>query len=347
MNKSMEIVFDLIKIRFDLMSPQILPLNFNSKRWIRGEALEIDWLSNCKIKSNIEISHEIRFALIEYDNNKYFIAIGLEDPDFLPSGLSQFQLNSGCFTTLIAELEVPVKSSISILTLEDKILSQNVDESFYEGHELTDLLSIFPNIFISEITNQYAIDENNLNQLVCNYLTVNSRLIALPFKDVTLNKINELILLNSKILSYETIIQALFSSQFKFAFLDLYRCIELLYQLIHIDEAYSDLLLNINRTDFLIAIEGKLNWRPIERTSLTKIYNDTPLIYKKDLGIAVKSIDSNIKDYSSWLYDLRCNVVHLKSVQRKFDLKSENWERLILGVTGLLCYWYSKYKNFD
>ena len=343
--KATDNLFDIIKMNFDLSSS--LPKDFYNNRWIKGDALEKKWLSQCKIISHVEISIETRFVFVEFDSEFFFIVVGLESPDYIPSGVIVENLNAGIFTAIVSELELPVRKEISNLFLQQYILSQNDTDSLYQGHDLADLVKVFPNLFVMKITPSYGGDRTNIQQFICFYLTLNTKFVLLPFKKKTLDKIYELVAGNSKILSYESITQALFSSHFKFAFLDLYRCIELLYQLIHLDETYHKLSLTINRTDFLIAIENNLGWRPTERTSLIKICNETPDVYKIDLSKAVREINPQLQDYGNWIYDLRCNVVHLKSIQKKFDLKADNWEKLIYGVASLLCHWYNKYPNFD
>ena len=148
-------------------------------------------------------------------------------------------------------------------------------------------------------------------------------------------------------MSYDSIVQALLSSHFKFAFLDLYRCIELLYQVIYIDDAHKKLSLTINRTEFLNAIDDKLGWKPNERNAIKKIFIETIDPYKNELQKSIKEIDNQISSFSDWLYDLRCSIVHLKSAQKKFELTHSQWDKLISGMTRLLFYWYQKYQTFD
>jgi hypothetical protein len=333
-NKAIELLFDIIKIRFDLSS-SVLPSDFYQSRWIQGKALEEDWLTHCDFKSALEIAHEKQFAILEYQNNLYFVATGLEDPDNIPIGVSYFPLNSGLFTAVVTELELPVKSSVTDLQLEQNILSQSTADSLYQGHDMIDLIPIFPNIFVGEITNQYVGDPHNLPQLVCSYIALNKKFVALPFSQSTLDKINDLVLLNSKILSYDNIIQCLLTSHFKYSFLDLYRCIEMLYQIIYVDDTHAKLALTIDKTDFLLAIDENLSWRPNERNALKKIFCQTPGIYMANLNQAIRAIDHQIKSYSDWLYDLRCNVVHLKSAQKKFNLKHHGSSEILVGF---VCY---------
>lgn len=346
-NHSIEIVFDIIKMNFDLSKTSVLPLDFYNKRWIKGDATEIKWLSHSKIIKTAELSQQVKFAILDFENDYYFITIGLDNPQLIPLGLHEQEVNAGIFTTIVSEFELPIKNGVSNLYLEENIISQSNSDSFYTGHEKDDLAKIFPNIYALKITAGFSGDSKNIHQLISLLITLNKNFIFLPFSQRTLDKIHELLTSNSIILSYESVTQALFSSHFKFAFLDLYRCVELLYQLIHLEETYTKLSLSIDRTDFLIAIENDLGWRPKERTSLIKIFNDTPSLYISDINNAIKDAAPQISNYGNWLYDLRCNIVHLKSIQRKFELKDSDWEKLIYGTSQLLCYWYNKFPNFN
>lgn len=345
--KAIELLFDIIKIKFDLSSNSNLPSDFYNARWIQGNAIDEDWLTFAVIKSTIEISHEIRFALIEYDSKIFFTATGLENPDKLPTGLVHFPINAGIFTAIISELELPVKSSVTNLYLEQNILSQNNSDPLYVGHDIVDLLPIFPNIFLCEISPQFIGDNTNIHQIVCSYLANNKKFVTLPFSEATLDKMNDLVLLNSKILNYDSIIQSLLSSHFKFSFLDMYRCLEMLYQIIYIDDTYTKLALTIDKTDFLLAIDDKLNWRPNERNALKKLFSETPTTFRVEIDNTIKSISQKKNELSDWLYDLRCSIVHLKSSHRKFELKSQEWDSLIFGIVKLTTYWYQKYQSFN
>jgi hypothetical protein len=345
--KSTELIFDIIKLRFDLTS--ILPIEFNYPRWIYGDKLDEGWFADCKIPTTIEILRENRFGLIKYQNVNYFFSTGLEDPDILPNGLIPSVLNAGLFAAIVSDTELPIKTSVTNLQLEQSILSQNKNVPLYQGHDYNDLRKYFPNIYVAEITTQFIGDPNNLQQIICSYLALNKKFITLPFSDNTLHKINDLVLLNSSILSYDSIIQSMLSSTFKFAFLDMYRCIELLYQIIYVDDTYKNLSLTINRTIFLNAIDEKLNWKPNERNSLKKLFSETPEIHKREIVQTIKRI-SNVKqadNCSDWLYDLRCSIVHLKSTQKVFNLTPVDWDKLLFGIGHLTTYWYDKYRTFN
>jgi hypothetical protein len=346
MNKAMEVVFDLIKLEFNLFDTSSLPSEFDNKRVIKGEAHESDWLTRCVILDSIEINPENYYVLVEHSSKQYFIAIGGKPPENVVSGLDSIDNNAGLFTALISELEIQVKPDITLQYLEQFIISQNDFDSLYKGHEYLDLAKVFPSMYVYDITLDYAGNAENLNQLVCHYLTSNPNLIALPYSDSTVRIINDLILLNSDIISYESILQSLLSSNFKFAFLDLYRCIEMLYQIVYIDEAYDHLGLSIDKTTFLQVIDTKLNWRPVERNSIKKIISDTPSTDLSFITSEIRKIDPNLKDVSNWIYDLRCNIVHLKKFQVQVSIQKKNWDGIIKGVTQILVFWYGKYQTY-
>lgn len=346
MIKACENLFDIVKLQFDLSPGNILGTEFYTARTVKGNANDRNWLANCKISDVFNISTTVSFCIIEHHLEIYLAAIGYDSPDVVPDGFDFFQLNSGLFTAIVSDLEVPPRSDRSIYYLEENILSQHVNIQGYAGHELNDLIDIFPNIHVFKITNQFTGDCRNILQLASIYISANKKFILLPLSERSLHNLQNLTLCNSKIISYENIIQALVSSHFKFCFLDLYRCIEMLYQIIYVDETYTILGLTSPKIDFLYAIDTYLKWKPTERTSLAKLFSLTPNSHGQGLINAVQKISNRVSDHSGWLYDLRCNIVHLKSQQQTIQITNNQWDELIIGIAKFLEYWYQRYQVF-
>lgn len=346
MIKACDDLFDIIKLQFDLPNNTIP--NFNDSRWVDGGNFEQKWLTYSMLKNKFQISHNVYFGLIEHYSDVYFFAIGYDDPTNLPPELTHYSLNSGLFTVLVSELGLPIKSDITNIFLEQNILSQSKSTPLYKGHDFNDLIKIFPNIYVAEINSTFT-SKDNLHQIICAYLSANKEFLLLPFGQVNLDKIHDLVVINSLVLNYESILQALLSSTFKFAFLDLYRCIEMLYQIIYIDEAHNLLGLTINRSDFLVKIDKTLNWKPNERSTLTKLFSQTPLLHKQSFLKTIQLISRTTSENNacSWLYDLRCNIVHLKSMQTNIQLSPKDWQNIISGTLDLMSYWYSHYSTFN
>lgn len=341
-NKTTKAVFDIFK---QYCAPYAD--DPTEERWIDGDpAIEGKWLAHSTLKAQLEISTDKTFLIVEYQAVTYFVSIGFADPQILPSGLNLQNLNAGLFAMLVAELKLPIKNGTTKTALENYVLSLSNKDNQYKGHDFKVLSQYFPNIVVMEATSQFGGDNNNLFQLITSYLTENKDFIVLNFSTATLNKINNLVLINSRILSYESIVQALLSSSFKFAFLDLYRCVEMLYQIVYIDDAYSKLQLTIRKSDLLNAIDECLKWKPNERNTLEKIIQATPVPDKASLTSTIKTINNGNGNVTNWVYDLRCSIVHLKSFHKKIDLKPDEWDKLLFGLSEVLQYWYQKYPTF-
>lgn len=342
--KANEIVFDLIRLCFDLSSP--IP-DIDTPRWIHTKKEHQDWLVHSKIVGILSLTTDTRFGILEFDSNTYFIATGLDDPDHFPDGFNPVEINSAAYTAIICEFELPVRSNITTLFLEDKILSQKMGFEKYDGHAFNEIVPLFPNVFMCEVTNDYIGDRSNLQQLVISYLTSNKKFLRLPYEKRTLDLINEISVLNSSILNYDSVIQMLLSSQFKFAFLDIYRSIELLYQLVYVNEVHTKLALSVNKTQLLQVLEVELNrWRPREREALEKIFYGTAVTDRQYLIKAIQKIDATVRSHHDWIYDLRNNIVHLKAQHTSMKLNDKQWDDIIYGIANLAKYWYTKFQTF-
>lgn len=345
MKDTMDIVFDIIKMHV-LPNVRPFPKDFDAARWVYGNKSDEEWLTRVVLKESIEISLDIRFSLWNYDNKNYFVISGLELPSKLPDGYEYEAINAGFFTAIIAELELPIKTGISKIYVDEHIMSQSKDEPTYVGHDFNDLAKVFPNIVATKITNRYSGLPGNLSQLASIYIAQNSQFIPLKFMDKTMGQILSLCYVNSSILNYDNILQALFSSNFKFAFLDLYRCVELLFQLVYVDETYEKLKLTIDKTIFLSALDNELSWKPVERNAIKKIFILTPDSSKKELINLIQKISGKKVEHSDWYYDLRCSIVHLKTIQKKFEIHKSQWNELIGETCQVLNYWYSRFPDF-
>lgn len=349
-NKTVELLFDLVKIKLDFNTTGVTERELSYDRWVYGNPDDTEWLAKCLIKEFIVINNELKVGLIEFDGNNYFFVTGLDNPNHLPIGVSFFPLNPGLFVAIISDLEIPVKSDISDLYIEQNILSQSKNDKGYNGHDYNDLIRIFPSISIFKIDSNYIGDYANtksyVRQFFCLYLSCNKKYLPLDFSQNTLQEINKFSCLNSQILNYDNIIQALLSSHYKFTFLDIYRCVELLYQVVYIDEMHQKLTITNSKLDLLENIDNVLKWKPNERNTIQKIFNDTNSVYKTLLVNNIKNITSHKQNISDWIYDLRCSIVHLKPNHKHIDLSQTQWDGIIGGLVKILIFWYTRYSSF-
>lgn len=344
MKMAMDLFFTIIKLRLLELGGDTTDID--KDRFVYGERNEAHWLAGMQIVGTIPIALDNNILLCQYKGESYFITTGYKD-GIPPHGFLPIELNAGIFVAVVSELELRLLNSITNIEIENYILSQFVGQHGYKGHELVDLVRFFPSIEVYKI-DSYEYPLLNLEQLASIFLSNNRQYLLLPFSSDTIDNLYIVASTNSTLLKYENILQALISSQFKFCFLDLYRCLELLYQVVYIDSAYSMLRVGNPKIELLSVIDSELKWKPREGASLSKIFSMTPEPHLKDIITIVAQVSgvTSKEKASEWVYDLRCRIVHMKAIHSKVDIVNKDWDKLIYGMCTLIKYWYEKYDRF-
>lgn len=352
----MKSVFDIIKTAISLDNENRTQ-HFDDERWIKGTQEEEAWLEKFKLELSISITHEIHFCLGSYNGENYFFAIGLALPTAIPSGWVEVGLNAGVGVAIIVEMQLPIKPDITTKYLEENILAlSKAQDTDYKGHDWSDIQKLFPTIFLAKITKDFTGYEKNLDLLTCQYLLNNKKFLILPFYDETLEALNELLNVESPLLNYETILNALLSYHFKFTFLALYRSVELLYSIIYIIRVYEieikvgnnprvkPLENKVTKSELLEILHKGLSWRPREREALEMLFNKTDSTTKSLMKSLAQS-NPSAPDISTAhkLYNLRNTIVHLRLLEQDKtagQLKPEAWNNIIRALIVFIKYWY-------
>ncbi|MFB0499557.1 hypothetical protein ABID99_005794 [Mucilaginibacter sp. OAE612] len=341
---TMELVFDTIKLHAQ-PNPLPYPKEWNYDRWVYGDMTEFAWLTTTKLYKSVDLSFDIKLSLFDFDQKRYFVTTGLSEPEIEPKGFVNIGMNAGLFTLVVSEFELSVVKDITANYIDNYILSQSLENKPYKGHDYTDLVRLFPTINAFELTADFPGDSNNIAQIAAIFVSSNAQYSRLSFSKAALKQLSALSYVNSEVLIYDNILQALFSSNFKFAFLDLYRCVEMLFQLIYIDDMHAALPAGVSKIDLLNAVDDALGWKPIERQSVSKIFEKTPPTELTALIGIIKKVSGKTADHSGWYYDLRCQIVHLKTKQKTIEIDNTTWNQLIEGSCQLLCYWYNHFQK--
>ncbi len=351
-NKSNEIIFENIKLAYYCSDAYQEDESLNKKRYISGSKAERDWLEHFHIELDnyIHFWNDNYFLFGSYKNKKYLVTIGLDDILTLPNGITDISINAGQFLAVIADIGLMIRKEYPPLRLANNILSQHLDSEGYKGHDFTELLPLFPAINIFFIDEKiYAGDIKSLDQLSCFILIQNKDILRLPYNDETLNSFKQLCYQNFSYIKYENLFQALTATSFKFAFLDIYRSIEMLYQLYYIIDIENEIQ-GIDREKLLKAIDTSLNWRPNERNTFIKILNSIHVtnrayITKKLPGVIKRTTGNSVVKNDAlwnWIYDLRCSIVHLKTYHHQFKISNKDWDIIIHGLLDVITAAYRK-----
>lgn len=323
-------------------------------RYVYGNEEEKRWLKSFKIyqEHSLNYGYSGCFYLGEYNNEMYIFSVGIGEFTNVPEGLINIDLNAGCFLAICSELQLMVREDYPALKIYNQILSQHSQIEGYTGHRL--VKPLFPSITVLKIDSAiFSGDPKNIELIASLLISMNKEYIKLPFNNDTLVQMQQLCYKNFQLFRYENLFQALIASAFKFTFLDLYRSIEMLYQVCYISELEN--ILKIPTTSLLTAIDSSLKWKPNERNTLCKIINEISpsnrQIFTNKLPKIIKSISgdsiSSPDHLWGWIYDLRCNIVHLKVLHSKIIISDKNWNVIFQGLIEIIIAAYDKYDNIQ
>lgn len=348
------ILFENIRLAYHCSREYRMDDEVELIRYVYGTDEEKNWLKSFKIHQEhfLNYGHSGSFYLGEYNSESYIFSVGIGEFLNVPEGLTTIDLNAGCFLAICSDLQLMVREDYPALKIANQILSQHSEIEGYIGHKLDDLRPLFPSITLLKIESTvFSGDSTNVELIASLLISMNKEYIKLPFNNDTLDRMQRLCYKNFQLFRYENLFQALTASAFKFTFLDLYRSIEMLYQVCYMLELEK--ILNISADSLLTAIDSSLNWKPNERNTLCKIINEiSPAnrpIFTHKLPKIIKNISGNsisTPDHIwGWVYDLRCNIVHLKVHHSKMNISDKNWNDIFQGLIEIIVSAYDKYDN--
>ena len=352
-DKANQTIFENIKLGYICSKDYTDDSNLDNCRYLAGTPEEKQWLIHFQINPDTLLNfwNENTFLIGEYSNKKYLITIGMNEFSILPDGFTNIPLNAGSFLAIVSGLNLMVKSEYPPLKIFNEVLSQHCGISDYTGHDFNELKRLFPAIYLYQIDeNIYGGDINSIEQMSCIFLTYNREYLRLPYNEETLICFRTLLYLNYKDLRYENIFQALTATNFKYSFLDIYRLIEMLYQLCYMIDIEKRIT-GVDKFLLLETIDSSLSWKPNERNTLLKIFNSIsvskrPIITKKLPNIIKRTTNQTIANNDalwSWIYDLRCNIVHLKTYHSNIKISNRDWDLIIHGLLEVIIAAYELY----
>jgi hypothetical protein len=318
-------------------------INTNENYTIYGDKTSIDWLKFLTIDNKIRLFPDFYSACLTYQNAHYLVLVNHEFKVLIPSFLAEETINSGAWTVIIDELDLPLKKDIDISKLKELLESEwdtnpqgfkvvNFEEEINDFR----LKDCFTSISLYKIISRFTLKEQ-LNQITGIALTENSSYCLLPYSSEVLQEFKNTFENGDKNIPFENILASYVASDFKFAYLDLYRCIEGLQPLYFLKDFYDKLALKGKSVqDFYSDFYETTKLEPKLEDSLKKLL--------ESININYQYTDKQKYSCNSYLYKLRNQIVHLRPQQTN-DLvpKSiDDWNLLILDMLRIV---QELYKN--
>ena len=243
--------------------------------------LEIKDLSNeLKIKDNkIRLFPSLYAAWGVYKSESYLILINHDKKFRIPKYLEETSINSGAWVAIIQELDLPLKNNFNeeakeILGADWEIIPKNgfkkikFDTNIGAGSSLIDL---FFDISLYKIKSKFT-QTGQLHQLIGSVLVKGASYRLLPYSNTVVRQFEDIFENGNKYIPFDNILASYVASDFKFAYLDLYRCIEKLESLYFLSDLYKKLSLkNTSLLDFCKSIDDSIGlYRLDSHTNLLK-----------------------------------------------------------------------------
>ena len=286
------------------------------------------WLKNAKIVNQIRLFPDFYGAWIVYENENYLVLVNHNDDKFrIPNFLDNTtDINSGCWAAIISDLDLSLKKNIDTSRLEevfgcgwetnDKGFKAIKFDESVDGFKFKDF---FPDITLYKIISRFT-QKEELSQIIGSILVTGDAYRLLPYTQSVIQKFKCIFDDGSKNIPFDNLLASYVASEFKFAYLDLYRCMERLQPLYFLSGFYKKL--SLNNKSLLEFCE--------------EFYDTTKLSpsLEKSLEELLKSLLPVGINANKDLYKIRNQIVHLRPNQSNDLIPHgiQEWNELILNM---------------
>jgi hypothetical protein len=322
--------------------------HLHNARWIETNEDEKQWLKNVDVGDVRTFSPRVRVARCSFSGRNYFVVFGFAEKTEPDSVFEPAEWNSGFFTAVISELNVPIRDGVDPLAIVDEVLPQydGVADYTYLGHSFSSIANFFEPVAVYEIRPDSPIRPDDLARLSCFWMLQNRERVVLPFSANTLSEIEELTVTGASTVPFDVLLNAIHSAQWQHAFLELYRCVERLFAFQIIEDLHQELSLSIPLLKFAEKIETAIGWKPHEEDAMARLFSLLPSDASVLMESVRRSVGSNpAEKIHRWVYDLRNSVVHFRPATKRFSLTDAQWDDMVRATVLLIVRIYGAYDH--
>jgi hypothetical protein len=316
-------------------------INTEENYSIYGDDTSEDWLTHLKIDNKIRLFPDFYSAWLTYEKSHYLVLVNRGFSSQFPSFLQEETLNSGAWVVIIDELDLFIKKDADRSILEEILDNEWKTEKTKNGEEFKSvkideeingytLKDFFPNIYLYKIIDRFT-QKEELNQITGIALTESNSYCLLPYSAEVLQEFKNTFENGNQYIPFENILASYVASDFKFAYLDLYRCIEGLQPLYFLKAFYDKLELKDKSVqDFYSNFYETTRLEPKLEDSLNKLLGSISINYQY--------ADKQNYSASYYLYKLRNEIVHLrpKQINDLIPKSINDWNFLILDMLTIV-----------
>lgn len=327
--------------RLAAAAPDVVPIE--GQRWIKRESDEDAELLGKADVEFLRLSRQLGASLIKRGENRFVASIGLPDTEFTVDGLEPAQPTPALFQLAILDLDVTPSASES--EIREILQGQSDNDPEYEGHDLTQIEPLFPNISYFKIIDddEYFDDIGRiLGVLIC------QSEVSLPLEISDGIRSAYVDIFKNSSSSYPTVLalQGLLAAFWQTQYIEIYRTIEQLFPATMM-KAFSDKIgfkganLTLNRHT-----AETLGWRPKEEGALEALVRSLPSHTLEEFRQAF-GIDSTLDDMpahvSRALYRLRNSIVHYRGPTELSSISLTDWQKIVESICKFSLHAYATF----
>lgn len=307
-----------------------------TERFIYLTEEEFNSVSKSKSSEPINVSG-IRFVTLNINDQNFIAVLGIDNCKNNNPDIESYNLDVSLFMA-ISNILIPkiVKSPAEI---RERLYNEEEKSSNFVGYKFEELKPLYEGISIFKIQFDYNIYNQTISTIagiVCD----NKGFLALPLSDDTINSYRDLCF--QQYTCVENLISSMTSYNWHYAFLDVYRCIEPLFDKPIVYEMFDKWKINKGQfNDLHNFIRDRFHWTRNEKDAMDSLFSNLPEQYKQNYN-GLDVINGNL-GYK--IYDLRNKIVHFQDHQN--DLENtytiEKWNKLIKALLESLKYFYTYY----
>ncbi|MDX9943172.1 MAG: hypothetical protein RBS35_00125 [Azonexus sp.] len=332
----------------DLVSSQVL----QQKRAVQTDRDGKRWLQHLDIRSSshLLLSSTSSLALGEYEGDHYLVAVGLEVTT-PPAEFECIPVNSGMFTAIVSELQVPLLRSMDLaqqlheyvfypLEGEVGLIDVEIVRRFFESID----------VFRIDPTSGLVFDrEFGLRAAIAAILGA-PKARPLEWPATSLERLSYMIRDPDEQAPFHLLLRAITETREDSAFLAIYRCVEQLFPIPAIAELSDALGLSHPALQVAATIEQHLGWRRREDDAIAHLFGEleAPLIDRllQIVGV-VPGEENRSKPVAKRIYELRNQCVHYRPVHGTTNGKQQfnSWLALSDILLEVIQHLYSRYSG--
>ena len=262
--------------------------------------------------------------LVSCTGINYFVTVGYHDVS-MPSQLIPEDTTVGIFLTLVLEREIPILSNIDNWYILNKIIIPFEDPANPIPYSLEDFVDCFPEFNVFRIND--AISDYNvmLDKLSISLLCKNNDLLLLNLPVDVLNLYMGLVNSGYKNLNYDNLWRSISANEWRYCFIDLYRCIEVLFNITRTLELNDNISSRKSLNNlFTFSWENLRDYYHEDQMLEGIISSLSPAAQRK---LSTITPIKNAKGY----YALRNSIVHGKRIKYYNSIlkKEKDWLKII------------------